>query len=100
MGGGWCEGKHQKQLLLNQEMELCNLVNNLFANPRDRLDFETMTGHSTGPGVGECNTNKFEATGQTGRNPPVICGTNTGYHSKFISRIVSILNTSYSSSVR
>ena len=58
-----------------------------------------MTGY-TATTAGVC-TDKFEATGQTGSNPPAICGINTGYHSEF-SRILECLNTklSYSSSVR
>ena len=48
-----------------------------------------MTGYTTGTFTtaagmtvsGVC-TDIFEATGQTGRDPPQICGTNTGYHSK------------------
>merc|ERR1711997_400253 len=43
-----------------------------------RLDFQTMSGY-TATTDGLC-TDKFEATGQTGSNPPTICGTNTGYH--------------------
>jgi len=43
-----------------------------------RLDFQTMTGY-TATTAGAC-TDKFEATGQTGSNPPAICGINTGYH--------------------
>ena len=31
--------------------------------------------------TGACS-DYFEATGDTGQNPPRICGTNTGYHSK------------------
>jgi len=45
-----------------------------------RLDFETMSGYATSStSVGAC-TDSFKAEGQTGRNPPSICGTNTGYH--------------------
>merc|ERR1711990_215516 len=43
-----------------------------------RLDFQTMSGYTVTT-AGVC-TDKFEATGQTGSNPPAICGTNTGYH--------------------
>merc|ERR1711936_524985 len=43
-----------------------------------RLDFQTMSGY-TATTAGAC-TASFEATGQTMKNPPVICGTNTGYH--------------------
>jgi len=42
-----------------------------------RLDFQTMSGFSATVGV--CS-DKFTAEGQTGANPPSICGTNTGYH--------------------
>jgi len=43
-----------------------------------RLDFQTMSGLLT-TSAGAC-TDKFSAVGQTGVNPPEICGTNTGYH--------------------
>jgi len=42
-----------------------------------RIDFQTMTGFTNTVGV--C-TDKFAVEGQTGTNPPTICGTNTGYH--------------------
>ena len=46
-----------------------------------RLDFSMfdITDVST---TGVC-TDSFEVTGPTGRNPSVICGTNTGLHSKY-----------------
>jgi len=44
-----------------------------------RLDFQTMSGLVTSTTVGMC-TDSFAAAGQTGKNPPTICGTNTGYH--------------------
>eukprot|EP00090_Calanus_glacialis_P027414 TRINITY_DN43201_c0_g1_i1.p1 TRINITY_DN43201_c0_g1~~TRINITY_DN43201_c0_g1_i1.p1 ORF type:complete len:380 (-),score=76.16 TRINITY_DN43201_c0_g1_i1:263-1402(-) len=44
-----------------------------------RLDFQTMSGLATSTTVGMC-TDSFAAAGQTGKNPPTICGTNTGYH--------------------
>ena len=31
----------------------------------------------------QCSTDTFSVTGTPGGNPPVICGTNTGYHSKY-----------------
>ena len=43
-----------------------------------RLDFVTMSGYLTGAN-GACS-DTFAAAGQTGKNPPSICGTNTGYH--------------------
>ena len=43
-----------------------------------------MSGYTPGTTVGECTTTSFEATGQSGKNPPKICGTNTDYHSKLI----------------
>merc|ERR1719445_2284648 len=42
------------------------------------LDFQTFSGFATTTN-GVCN-DKFTAEGQTGKNPPDICGTNTGYH--------------------
>merc|ERR1719397_391863 len=44
-----------------------------------RLDFQTMSGLATGTTNGAC-LDTFAAAGQTGKNPPTICGTNTGYH--------------------
>ena len=46
-----------------------------------RLDFQTMTGFFTGTS-GACGVDDFAVSGQTGSNPPTICGTNTGYHSE------------------
>jgi len=31
-----------------------------------------------------CLTDTFSVTGSPGGNPPTICGTNTGYHSKYL----------------
>merc|ERR1712241_803702 len=46
-----------------------------------RLDFQTMSGYTLDTTTtGACVGTSFEATGQTGKNPPKICGTNTGYH--------------------
>jgi len=43
------------------------------------LDFQTFSGFTvTAVGV---KTDSMAITGQTGRNPPSIAGTNTGYHS-------------------
>jgi len=44
-----------------------------------RLDFQTFTGFVTVTTVGACS-DKLTMAGQTGVNPPSICGTNTGYH--------------------
>ena len=41
-----------------------------------------MSGFYTGTS-GACGVDDFEAAGQTGKNPPTICGTNTGYHSEY-----------------
>merc|ERR1719499_2839721 len=43
-----------------------------------RLDFQTFSGIAVGTG-GAC-TDTFAVAGQTSKNPPSICGTNTGYH--------------------
>jgi len=43
-----------------------------------RLDFQTFTGFTVST-AGVC-TGKFAIEGQTGKHPPTICGTNTGYH--------------------
>jgi len=44
-----------------------------------RLDFETFTGFATTTPIGSCS-DSFAVAGQTGSDPPTICGTNTGYH--------------------
>ncbi len=31
----------------------------------------------------QCQTDTFTVTGNNGGSPPIICGTNTGYHSKY-----------------
>ena len=56
-----------------------------------RLDFQTFSGFVVGSGTGAC-TDSLTVAGQTGSNPPVICGTNTGYHSQLDQREI----TSYS----
>ena len=80
-------------------------LKNTFSFFQLRLDFSTFvitgpstTTHQTGEMVGgsadvkagkaispatQCLTDTFSVTGSAGSNPPVICGTNTGYHSKF-----------------
>ena len=35
-----------------------------------------------GPLIGDCVDDQFSISGGTGRGTPIICGTNTGYHSK------------------
>jgi len=42
-----------------------------------RLDFQTMSGFAASVGI--CS-DKFAIAGQTGVDPPSVCGTNTGYH--------------------
>ena len=60
-----------------------------------RLDFQTFSGFATTTG-GACN-DYFTAAGQTGKNPPNICGTNTGYHSKKSSlNVFEIINEHFS----
>jgi len=45
-----------------------------------RLDFILMSGHTlNAASAGGCS-DTFTAVGQTGVDPPAICGTNTGYH--------------------
>jgi len=44
-----------------------------------RLDFQTMSGFATSTTAGLCS-DSFAAAGQTGVDPPSICGTNTNYH--------------------
>ena len=41
-----------------------------------------LGGSNTSPAT-QCLTDTFSVTGSAGSNPPAICGTNTGYHSKF-----------------
>ena len=45
-----------------------------------RLDFQTFTGFVIDATSAVC-TDSFAVAGQTGKDPPTICGTNTGYHS-------------------
>merc|ERR1712183_1186490 len=44
-----------------------------------RLDFQTFSVFVVDTTSAAC-TDSFAVTGQTGKNPPTICGTNTGYH--------------------
>jgi len=44
-----------------------------------RLDFQTFSGFTTTTPAGACS-DTFAAAGQTGSDPPSICGTNTDYH--------------------
>ena len=46
-----------------------------------RLDFQTFSGFATSTTAGSCY-DTLAIKGQTGVDPPAICGTNTGYHSK------------------
>ena len=48
-----------------------------------RLDFETFSGFLTTTPAGSCS-DSFAAAGQTGKDPPTICGTNTDYHSEAV----------------
>lgn len=53
---------------------------------RCRLDFnEFEIGGAANTGA--CNTDTFVVTGQTGKNPPTVCGTLSGQHSKILERI-------------
>jgi len=45
-----------------------------------RLDFQTMTGLDLDTAADGACSDSFATAGQTGSNPPTICGTNTGYH--------------------
>merc|ERR1719415_144517 len=44
-----------------------------------RLDFQTFSGFATSTTAGLCE-DTLAMKGQTGVDPPAICGTNTGYH--------------------
>jgi len=44
-----------------------------------RLDFQTFSGFVVDTTSAVC-TDSFAVAGQTGKDPPTICGTNTGYH--------------------
>ena len=55
-----------------------------------RLDFQTFSGFATATTVSTC-TDTLAVTGQTGVDPPSICGTNTGYHSKLDKCIPKVL---------
>ena len=52
----------------------------VFSNLK-RLDFET--GVFTQETTGACTTDTVTVTSPSGVNPPVICGTVTGSHSKY-----------------
>jgi len=45
-----------------------------------RFDFQTFTGFTVAASTSGACTDSFAVTGQTGKAPPTICGTNTGYH--------------------
>jgi len=45
-----------------------------------RFDFQTFTGFTVAATTSGACTDSFAVTGQTGKAPPTICGTNTGYH--------------------
>ena len=47
-----------------------------------RLDFDNFNIAQPNDN-GACNTDTFDAVGQSGKNPPRVCGTLTGQHSKF-----------------
>ena len=64
-----------------------------------------QAGGSATPGGGtpmalatQCQTDTFSVTGGTGNSPPVICGTNTGYHSKFPSNQTKDFKTHFTDS--
>ncbi len=42
-----------------------------------------------------CQTDTFSVTGSGGTTPPLICGTNTGYHSMIIEKFKSRCNAKY-----
>ena len=53
-------------------------------------------GYNTVGGVGvnlatNCQTDKFTMTGVPGATPPVICGTNSGYHGKLTNIVESAM---------
>ena len=50
-----------------------------------RLDFQTFSGFATTTPIGACS-DYMTAAGQTGKDPPSICGTNTDYHSKDVNQ--------------
>ena len=55
-----------------------------------RLDFQTFSGfvlYDSGAPYGAC-IDYMTVKGKTGKNPPSICGTNTGYHSNRSSSLV------------
>ena len=39
--------------------------------------------NNIGGAIGDCNTDQFQISASGGSGSPVICGINTGYHSKF-----------------
>ena len=63
------------------------------------LGYETGGSVTTAAGVPfnsatTCQTDSFTITGNPGGTPPVICGTNSGYHGKaLVTRVISAHNT-------
>jgi hypothetical protein len=47
-----------------------------------RLDFQTFQ-IANPAATGACTTDTFIVKGTSGKNPPTVCGTLTGQHSKF-----------------
>ena len=61
------------------------------------LGKETAGSVTTGAGTPynaatNCQTDTFSITGVSGGTPPVICGTNTGYHGNNIRRVIIKIN--------
>ena len=55
------------------------------------INGQINSGVATGPAVSlqtQCLTDTFSVTGPSGSVPPVICGTNTGEHSKIILKVM------------
>ena len=84
----WISANHCKYLHVHSEQgqrqHLPTKVTHIFlyvsnCNPC-RLDFETFSGLATSA-LGTCS-DSLAVVGMSGYNPPTICGTNTGYHSK------------------
>ena len=47
-----------------------------------RLDFQTFSGFAVDSTTSGLCDDSLAAAGQTGKDPPSICGTNTDYHSE------------------
>jgi hypothetical protein len=81
--GAWncyCYWRWQNNNLFNKLITLNHTGNSNFIC---RLDFDNFViGNPNAFGACDVNTDNYQMTSPAGANPPVICGFNTGQHSK------------------